>query len=71
MNWVKVSEAMPDVGVPVLCVGCDDDGEFLAPIVATMQDNGKFICGYRFHGGREIGFYMETNVVKWMPLPPI
>lgn len=68
-DWISVDSKSPDVGKPVLCVGISDDGEFLAPVVASLQDDGRFIIGYRFHDERVIGFFFETFVTHWMQLP--
>jgi hypothetical protein len=70
-NWISVHDIEPNANEPVLCIGCNEEGEFLAPVVATLHDDGKFIIGYRFYGDRAIGFFVETNVTHWMPLPEL
>ena len=69
-DWISVEDKLPEVNEPVLCVGMCEDGDFLAPVVASLQQDGKFIIGYRFHGDRVIGFFVETFATHWMPLPP-
>lgn len=68
-KWININDNQPVVGDPVLCVGMSSDDDFLAPVVASLQDDGKFIIGYRFHDERVIGFFFETFVTHWMPLP--
>ena len=68
-EWISLEDCPPDIGEPVLCVGMSYGGEFLAPAVANLQEDGKFIIGYRFHDERVIGFFFETFPTHWMPLP--
>lgn len=68
-KWISVHDMVPEVNTPILCVGCDDDGNYLTPNVCTLQDNGKYIIGYKFNSDRAIGFFIETFVTHWMPLP--
>lgn len=70
-KWISVDDALPEVGEPILCVGTRDDGGILAPLVAVLHDDGKFITGYRFAGDRVIGFFVETFATHWMPLPEL
>lgn len=69
MEWISVKDNLPNMFESVLTIGADSDGEMLTPIVATIQDDGKFISGYKFAGDRSIGFYFETFPTHWMPLP--
>lgn len=68
-EWIRVDERLPSVSSNVLCVGVDSEGEFLAPVAATLHEDGKFICGYKFGGDRVVGFYVETLPTHWMPMP--
>lgn len=68
-EWMSLEDSFPETGKEMLCIGINEDGEFLAPIVATLHSNGRFICGYSFQGGRDIGFYFETFPTHWMLLP--
>ena len=68
-KWISVKDALPEVGLNVITIGVNADGDMLSPIVAVQECNGKFICGYRFCGDREIGFFIETFPTHWMLLP--
>jgi hypothetical protein len=68
-NWISTIDKKPEINKPILCIGINEDGEFLAPNVCTLHDNGKYIIGYQFNSERAIGFYIETYVSHWMELP--
>lgn len=71
VGWISVDDRLPTLKEPIFCIGIDDEGRFLSPIVATVHEDGCFICGYTFGGDRKIGFYMETKPTHWMPLPKL
>ena len=57
MEWIKVSEQLPETGKDVLVT----DGE--AQMVATIRTNGTFDFWYNSK------FWEHENVTHWMPLP--
>jgi hypothetical protein len=68
-EWIRVKDLLPDVGVGVLTIGIDEMGEFLQPITAYVDPNGRFISGYSFSGDRAIYMAVQTFATHWMPLP--
>ena len=68
-NWISVNDIEPSINEPILCIGRNGEGEFLSPVVASLQEDGKFIIGYRFNDDRVIGFFFETFPTHWMPMP--
>lgn len=80
MNWISVEDRLPDVDVPVLLLGYDEDNEsymFTASLeeshaIYSDLENKWFSYGVYSDGSSpSYTCYYATKVTHWMPLPPL